>query len=171
MEEILESLKYAIPSLVSGLIAVYYFREYTKTDVGYQKFKLLKENKKHTTTLKLQAYERMTMFLERISPSNIVFRIKAQNENKQAYETSLIHTIEKEFEHNITQQIYISDECWNVISSAKNSTIQLIIEASKDLNVSNSDQLREAVIKKVMNKQAPSDTALAFVKKEVRDIL
>ena len=171
MEEILESLKYAIPSLVSGLIAVYYFREYTKTDVGYQKFKLLKEDKKHTTTLKLQAYERMTMFLERISPSNIVFRIKAQNENKQAYETSLIHTIEKEFEHNITQQIYISDECWNVISSAKNSTIQLIIEASKDLNVSNSDQLREAVIKKVMNKQAPSDTALAFVKKEVRDIL
>lgn len=171
MQDLLESLKYAVPSLVSGLVAVYYFSAYVKSDAGYQKFLLLKEDRKHTTTLKLQAYERMTMFLERISPANLVFRIKSKNENKQAYEMSLIHTIEKEFEHNITQQIYISDECWSVISTAKNTTIQLIIDAAKDLNLTNSDQLREAIIKKVMHKKAPSDTALAFVKKEVRKII
>ena len=171
MEELIEALKYTIPALVSGFVAVYYFKEYTKSDVGLHNFQLLKEEKKHTTTLKLQAYERMTMFLERISPANLVFRVKAQNENKQAYEMSLIHTIEKEFEHNLTQQIYISDECWHVISSAKNSTIQLIIEASKNNSVTNTDELREAVINKVMNKQAPSDTALAFIKEEVRGIL
>jgi len=113
----------------------------------------------------------MTLFLERISPANLVVRIKAQNDNKQAYELSLIHTIETEFEHNLTQQIYISEECWNVISTSKNATIQLIFDAAKDLNVSNSDQLREAIIKKVMNKQAPSDTALAFIKEEVNTLL
>jgi len=171
MEDLLEPLKYSIPSLVSGLIAFFYFKEYTKSDVNYEKYKLLKEDKKHTTTLKLQAYERMTMFLERISPANLVFRIKALNENKQAYEMSLIHTIEKEFEHNITQQIYISDECWSVISTAKNSTIQLIIDAGKDQNIDNSDKLRENIIKKVMNKKAPSDTAMVFVKMEVQKIL
>ncbi len=171
MEKLIESLQYAIPSLVSGIIALYFFKEYTKSDVGYQKFKLLKEDKKFTKTLKLQAYERMTLFLERISPANLVFRIKAKNDNKQAYELSLIHTIEQEFEHNLAQQIYISDECWHVISTAKNATIQLIIDAAKDTKVTTSDTLREAIIKKVVNKQAPSDTALTFIKQEVHGIL
>lgn len=171
MEKFIESLLYAVPSLVSGIIAVYFFKEYTKSDVGYQKFKLLKEEKKFSQTLRLQAYERMTLFLERISPANIVYRIKAKNDNKQAYELSLIHTIEQEFEHNLAQQIYISDACWSVISTAKNATVQLIIDASKDLNVTNSNQLREVIIKKVVNKQDPSDTALAFVKKEVKGLL
>ncbi len=171
MEKIIESLHYAIPSLVSGVIAIYFFKEYAKSDDGLQKFRLLKEDKKLTTTLRLQAYERMTLFLERISPANLVFRIKAKNDNKQAYELSLIHTIEQEFEHNLAQQIYISNKCWNVISTAKNTTIQLVIDASKDINIINADALREAIIKKVVNKQAPSDTALAFVKKEVSEIL
>lgn len=171
MEKLIESLHYAIPSLVSGLIALYFFKEYAKSDSGLQKFRLLKEDKKLTTTLRLQAYERMTLFLERISPANLVFRIKAQNDNKKAYELSLIHTIEQEFEHNLAQQIYISNKCWNVISTAKNTTIQLVIDASKDINVMNADALREAIIKKVVNKQAPSDTALAFIKKEVSGIL
>jgi len=169
--ELLEMLKYTIPSLVSGGVAYYFFKEFAKSDANLQNFLQIKEDKKFSKTLRLQAYERMTLFLERISPANLVVRIKAANENKQAYELSLIHTIETEFEHNLTQQIYISEECWNVISSSKNATIQLIIDATKDLNVSNSDQLREAIIKKLMKKIAPSDTALAFIKEEVSGLL
>ena len=167
MNDLLDILKYTAPSLVTGAIAYYFFKEYIKSDVNLQNFLHIKEDKKFSKTLRLQAYERMTLFMERISPANLVVRIKALNENKQAYELSLIHTIEQEFEHNITQQIYISNECWNVISTAKDATIQLIIDTAKDLNVSNSDQLREAIIKKVMNKQDPSETALSFIKEEV----
>ncbi|MEE9349566.1 MAG: hypothetical protein V3U80_05920 [Flavobacteriaceae bacterium] len=171
MEKIIESLQYVVPSLVSMLIALYFFKEYTRSDAGLEHFKMQKEEKKFSTTIRLQAYERMTLFMERISPANLVFRVKAQNENKQAYELSLIHTIEQEFEHNLTQQIYITDECWKVISTAKNATIQLIIETSKDENITTSDALREAVIQKVVNKQAPSDTALSFIKEEVNYII
>lgn len=169
--EFIEILKYTIPSLVSGVIAFYFFKEFAKSDANLQNFLQNKENKKFSKTLRLQAYERMTLFMERISPASLVFRIKAQNDNKQAYELSLIHTIEQEFEHNLTQQIYISNECWNVISTAKNSTIQLVIDSAKDINVNSSDKLREAIINKVLNKQAPSDTALAFLKEEVSRLL
>ncbi len=171
MDKLLDSLHYILPSLVSGVIALYFFKQYTKSDVGYQKLQLVKEDKKLSTTLKLQAYERMTLFLERISPANIVFRIKAQNEDKQAYELSLIHTIEQEFEHNLAQQIYITDACWSIISTSKNATVQLIIDASKDTSIKNADALREAIIKKVVNKKAPSDTALSFIKEEVNTII
>lgn len=169
--DILETLKYTIPSLVSGAIAFYFFKEFVKSDNNLQNFLHLKEDKKFSKTLRLQAYERMTLFLERITPANLIVRIKAQNDNKQAYETSIIHTIEKEFEHNITQQIYISNECWNIISTAKNATVQLVIDASKDLNVTTADQLREAIIKKGIDKQSPSDTGIAFVKEEVSSLL
>ncbi len=169
--ELIEMLKYTIPSLVSGGVAYYFFKEFAKSDANLQNFLQVKEDKKYSKSLRLQAYERMTLFLERITPANLVVRIKAINDNKQAYEMSLIHTIETEFEHNLTQQIYISEECWNVISSAKNTTIQLIIDASKDLNITNANQLREAIIKKVIDKQAPSDTALAFIKEEVNMLL
>ena len=169
--ELIEMLKYTLPSLVSGGVAYYFFKEFAKSDANLQNFLQLKEDKKYSKSLRLQAYERMTLFLEHISPANLVVRIKTANDNKQAYEYSLIHTIETEFEHNLTQQIYISDECWNVISSSKNATIQLIIDASKDLNVTDASQLREAIINKVMKKQAPSETALAFIKEEVSGLL
>jgi len=169
-EEIIQALLYTLPAIASGFVAFYFFKEYGKSDVGLQKFKLSKENKKLTTTLRLQAYERMALFLERISLANIVLRIKAQNDDKQAYELSLIHTIETEFEHNLAQQIYISDACWNVISAAKNTTVQIIRDCANDTAVLNADELRESIIQKVINKQAPSETALAFIKNEVQEL-
>lgn len=169
--KIVEILMYTLPSLISGIVALYFFKAYTKSDAGLQNLALLKEDKKLGKTLQLQAYERMSIFLERITPASLVFRIKAQNDDKYAYEMSLLHTIETEFEHNLAQQIYISDECWQIISSAKNTTIQIIRDAAKDILVTNAQELRENIIKRVIDKHAPSDTALAFIKTEVRDLL
>lgn len=169
-EQIIQAILYTLPSIASGFVAFYFFKEYGKSDIGLQKFKLQKEDKKLAMTLRLQAYERMTLFLERINLSNVVFRVKAQNDNKQAYGLSLIHTIETEFEHNLAQQIYISNECWNVISTAKNTTIKLIRTCTSSQAIKNVDGLREAIIKEVVNKPSPSDTALAFVKNEVKEL-
>lgn len=169
-QQIIQALLYTLPSIASGFVAFYFFKEYGKSDVGLQKFKLLKEDKKLTTTLRLQAYERMTLFLERINLANVVFRVKAQNDNKQAYELSLIHTIETEFEHNLAQQIYISDECWSVISTSKNATIKLIRTCAEKTSIKSSNELRKAIIQEVVDKPSPSDTALAFVKTEVKEL-
>jgi len=166
--KLLEALLYTLPSIASGFIAYYFFKAFAKSDVGLEKFKLDKEAKKLSTTLRLQAYERMTLFLERISPSKLIFRIKAKNVNKQAYELSLIHTIEQEFEHNLAQQIYISDECWQVISTAKSTTVQLIRDLASQGSIETADELREEIIKSMVNKQAPSETALSFIKEEVK---
>jgi len=168
--KLIQALLYTLPSIASGFVAFYFFKEYAKSDVGLQKFKLDKEQKKLGITLRLQAYERMTLFLERISPANLVLRIKAQNDDKQAYELSLLHTIETEFEHNLAQQIYITDACWSVISTAKNKTAQIVSACANDDAVLNASELRESIIQKVINNQAPSDTALAFIKNEVNDL-
>jgi len=169
-DKIIEALLYALPSLVSGIIAVYYFKEYTKSDSGLEKLKLLKESKKQITKLKLQAYERLTLFLERIALNKLVTRISPANQNKQAYAMALIHTIETEFEHNITQQIYVSEELWHVIQTAKNRTIQVIREIAEKPEIKDAQQLREAIIKYVMQNQSPSNDALSILKSEVHKI-
>ncbi len=170
-EKLIEALLYALPALVSGVIAVYYFKEYTKSDNGLEKFKLLKEGKKQITKLKLQAYERLTLFLERIALNKLVTRILPANDNKQAYAMSLIHTVESEFEHNITQQIYVSEELWNIILTAKNRTIQIIRELAEKPEIKDAQQLREAIINYVIENQNPSSMALSILKAEVNEIM
>ena len=170
-DKLIEALMYALPALVSGVIAVYYFKEYAKSDSGLEKFKLLKEGKNQITKIKLQAYERLTLFLERIALNRLVTRVLPANDNKQAYAMSLIHTIESEFEHNITQQIYVSEELWNFILTAKNRTIQIIRELVNKNNIKDAQQLREAIINYVFENQTPSNTALSVLKTEVNEIM
>ena len=83
------------------------------------------------------------------------------------YENYLIAQIEQEFEHNLTQQIYISNECWTMILTAKNATIQMIRVANRSEKVNNADKLREVILNEMMDKQSPSVVALEYIKNEV----
>lgn len=163
--KLIDLLFYLLPALITGFIAYYFFNMHTKNEEGRRRFMLHRENQKNALPLRLQAYERMALFLERINPTKLLLRVAPTSADKESYEIMLINTIESEFDHNISQQIYISDECWNVIKASKNSTIQLIRKASMEADSAN--KLRENVLGALMEKQPPSNTALAYIKKEV----
>ena len=127
---IIDLFLFAIPSLITGLIAYYFFKEHTKNEDGRRRYLLKKDMQVNSLPTRLQAYERMTLFLERITPSNLLIRVSPTSSNKEDYEALIIHSIEQEFEHNLSQQIYISEKCWNIINAAKNATIQLIRKSS-----------------------------------------
>jgi hypothetical protein len=167
--KLIELLFYLLPGILTGLVAYYFFSAHTKNEEGRRRFLLHKETQKEALPLQLQAYERMALFLERINPSKLVFRIQPQNLEKEAYELELVASIETEFEHNLSQQIYITEQCWNVIKTSKNATIQMIHKASQETQ--DTQKFREAILKPLMDKPAPSDTALGYIKKEVRLLL
>ena len=174
LTKILEILSYTIPSIITGVIAYLFFLAHTKAEEKKLKISLLKENKQYSLPLRLQAYERMTLYLERINPSKLLIRVTSINNDKNAYVISLISTIEQEFEHNLTQQIYISDKCWSIIIASKNATIQLIKKTAEDetvTNVTNAQELREVILQKLLKSTPPSNTALAFIKDEVRSFI
>jgi len=169
--KIIELISFTIPAIVTGLTAYYFFYTHTKTEENKLKLSMVKENQKQALPLRLQAFERMSLFLERINPNKLLLRVNSINNDKNAYVFSLIDTIEQEFEHNLTQQIYITDKCWNVIIASKNATIQLIkVTAVKD-SITNAQELKEAILQKMMNSTSPSNTALNFIKEEVRSFL
>lgn len=170
LEKIFEILLYAVPALITGIIAFYFFKEHTKNEDGRRRFLLHKDIQVNTLPIRLQAYERMALFLERITPGKLLIRVKPNDSNKNSYESLLIASIEQEYEHNLSQQIYISDECWNVISASKNATIQLIRKASMLEKTDTADKLREVVLTEMMEKRAPSDVGLSYIKKEVSEL-
>jgi len=169
--KIIELLSYTIPSFVTGSVAYYFFLAHTKNEERKLRLTILRENQKQSLPIRLQAYERMALFLERINPSKLVLRITSVNNDINAYSQSLINTIEQEFDHNLAQQIYISEKCWSIIMSAKNATILIIQKTAEEESVTTAQDLREAIIKRILNSSAPSTTALAFIKDEVRNFI
>jgi hypothetical protein len=167
---IIELISYTLPTLIMAFIAYSFFELYTKNETEKRKYLLQKDTKSDTLTLRLQAYERMTLFLERINPSQLLVRIAPISSDKIDYQNFIIAQIEQEFEHNITQQIYISDACWSIIMTAKNATIQMILLATNNEKVNDANELRELILKDLFDKPSPTNAALAFIKEEVAQL-
>lgn len=165
--EILTYLAYLLPAIVVGLVAYYFFKAHTQNEESRRKFLLRKETIGETLPLRLQAYERVTLFLERIEPNKILIRVKPNNDNLLDYEALLINAIEQEFEHNLTQQIYISRDAWSLVLTAKNATIQIIRNTVKENTVAHPNKFREELLSKYLNNLAPSQQAILYVKDEV----
>ena len=170
-DKILELLCYTLPSLITGGVAYYLFNSYFLDQQNTRRWLLQKENQKDALPLRLQAFERMALFLERINPTKLLIRITPLSQDKNDYENLVIAQIEQEFEHNLTQQIYMTDECWTIIVTAKNATIQMIRKANMSDRVDSADKLREVILSDLMEKATPSSAAMNYLKNELKAFL
>lgn len=165
--KIIEILAYTIPSIITGAVAYFLFKTHFEDQQNTRKWLIQKDARKDALPMRLQAYERMTLFLERINVTKLMVRIAPVSEKSDDYENYVIAQIDQEFEHNLTQQIYISNECWNVVLAAKNATIQLIRVVNRNEKITTADRLREAVLNEMMDNPSPSAVALEYIKNEV----
>ncbi|KIA99433.1 MULTISPECIES: hypothetical protein [unclassified Flavobacterium] len=168
--KIIEVLAYTIPSIITGSVAYYFFKSYLQDKQNTRRWLLQKDAQKQALPLRLQAYERITLYLERISLTNLLIRVAPISNDKNDYENLVIAQIEQEFEHNLTQQIYMSDECWTIVTTAKNATIQMIRKANMSDRVDSADKLREVILNDLFDKQSPSSAALGYIKREVSEM-
>jgi hypothetical protein len=141
--KLLEIAAYTVPAIVTGGIAFFVLQAFFKNEENRRRFELLKENQKQALPIRLQAYERMVLFLERINPPQLLMRVAPISTNKHDYATLLIHNIQTEFEHNLTQQVYVTAATWEIVSKAKNTTIQMIRQKSVEEEVPTSEKLEK----------------------------
>ena len=170
MNDILDILIPVLPAVVIGLLAYYFFDGFLKNEENRRRFILHKEAQTEALPIRLQAYERLTLFLERISPLQLLIRVKPAGEDKKAYVDLLAATIEQEFEHNLTQQVYVSNECWAAIKSAKNTLIQQLRKTLVDTQLQNAQDIREYILTNFDESQNPTSLALDYLKAEVQEL-
>ena len=84
------------------------------------------EKEKTILTVSLQAYERMMLFLERINPPNLLTRVMTPGLKAGRLQSLLLNSIREEYEHNMSQQLYVSNQTWELIKSAKEEVVSLI---------------------------------------------
>jgi hypothetical protein len=122
------------------------------------------------TPLKIQAYERVVIFLERIHPNSLVVRVNKLGMNSHQLHLELIKTIKSEYEHNLSQQIYVSYNAWELLKTAKEEIIKLInVSSTKVAHDSPANELAMMIlnITSSLEKKLPNEVALEYVKKEV----
>ena len=168
MNEITEILKYTVPALITGGVSAYFLNQFLREEQSKRKLEIFHEKKKESLPLRLQAYERMTLFLERIDLRNLLNRNEAYDYNKIEYSKNLISQINTEFEHNLVQQIYISTDCWKLIETAKDTTLNIITAQSMKENIKSAEDLIKALLEESKTKDTPLQLAKEFMMKEVQ---
>jgi hypothetical protein len=172
MELFGEILKYTLPALIVLAASFLTLRALLKNEEQKRRAEKARESQQFMNPLRLQAYERITLFLERISPEALIFRVSQNGMTSLQLHTELLSTIRAEFEHNLTQQIYVSDTVWEHVKQSRNQIVQLI-----NLSVENIDPKAPAIVlsKRIIENAAqrgksPQQFALEELKKEVRTL-
>jgi len=158
-----------IPALIVGGVAYFGISSMVKNEALKQKYYLLKHNQKEVLPLKLQAFERLTLFLDRISIQKLLVRVSPVSEDVSDYKNLLIATIDQEFEHNLAQQIYVSEDSWKAILAAKNTVIAQLHKLSESDAIENASSYRKQAL--VDFAQSNSSTvAQSILRSEVREL-
>lgn len=167
---LLDILKYTLSGLIIFFTAWYVIKEHLSQRLNVQLIDLKKESGRQTLPLRLQAYERAVLFLERINPVNMLVRLHNPGMTARQLQHLVIEEIRAEYQHNISQQIYISDHSWNVIKKVKEDTIALISNAANALpEDAGALELSRSVLMHLANLESenPYDLSLAMVKKDI----
>ncbi|MEI6696938.1 MAG: hypothetical protein WCO13_12825 [Bacteroidota bacterium] len=171
----LEILKYILPSLVVFATAFYLIKQFLENDNRKRMLELkmnAQSNNQHLITpIRLQAYERIILFMERISPSSLIIRVTVPTMNAMQMQSAMIKAIRDEYEHNLSQQLYISRQSWNLVKSAKEELVILINDAAANVNGNdNCTELAKVIFEKAANvEKLPIEIALDYVKAEIQE--
>ncbi|MBR5375473.1 MAG: hypothetical protein IK131_12495 [Paludibacteraceae bacterium] len=170
MNFLLEIAKISIPGILVLLAAYYILRDLLRNAERTRFYEMKKESAKALTPVKLTAYERLALFLERMKPESLLIRTQAPNMTVHELHIVLLNTIREEFEHNVTQQIYVGNDVWLLTRNAKDSLIQLINTIASDMpDDVPALELSKMIIERynAVN-ETPIDLALNALKSEVK---
>ena len=170
MSEIYEILKYTLPSLIVFLAVFFVLKKFLDNEYRKQLFEMKKGNLKTITPIRLQAYERAALFLERINVENLIKRVTQANMKADQLQMALITSIRSEYEHNLSQQIYMSDDAWTALKTAKEETVKIIHMSMASIGGRGSAMDLTTAIFKQMEEYGtpPYHKGISSLKKEVR---
>lgn len=125
MQEFVELLKIFLPSVVVFFTAWVVLREFFHREERKRQAEVKQIISKDALLLRLQAYERLILLMERISPSSIVLRLNKSNLKAGEFHQQLLATVKAEFEHNIAQQLYVPHNVWQMVCASKEEILRL----------------------------------------------
>jgi len=168
MSILLPILQWILPAIIVLITVWLVYREIKKTEQQRQKLELRLKDRKAYIPTRLQAHERLIVFLERITPEALVMRLQRSDLSVQGIHALFLKTIRQEWDHNVSQQLYISDETWKQIKSVRENIVRLInTEAGKLKPSDPAMKLSQAIIEEFASTTSPVQKAISAIKQDV----
>jgi len=156
-----------------ALIAIYYV---LKNDIqrffNLKTIELNKESRAHILPLRLQAHERLIIFVDRINPANLLVRLHQQGIGIGTLQAGILNEVRSEYQHNITQQLYVNSETWNVVRKLKDDSIAMINNAVQNIPAdANGIELSKAILQHMASiNENPYDLTIELIKKDIQKL-
>ena len=170
MEVIVEILKIVLPAglVIYGMYIIVV--SFLKNERDSKLIALKTKNTETILPIRLQAGERLCLLLERVRPNNLIRRVNTGNYTAQELHRLLVEEVRDEFNHNLSQQVYFSDETWESVKNAVEQVITMINRASQDLNEeARGIDLNKRIFQLFLERKQDSiSIALKKVKSEIR---
>lgn len=170
MELVTEFAKLLIPAAVVLYAMYLVVKSFLEKELQKQHLEIRGKSIETVLPNRLHAYERICLFLERINPNNLIVRLNQGEYTANEFKHILVHEVREEYNHNVSQQLYMSEESWTLVVHAKEDLINTINKAAESLDEkATSVDLAKLVFEKTMQKEKdPVQEALRFVKSEIR---
>ena len=173
IQQILIDIVILFAGISLALMAVYYI---LKNDIqrffNLKNIELNKESRAHLLPLRLQAHERLIIFTDRINPANLLVRLHQQGIGIGTLQAGILNEVRSEYQHNITQQLYVDSVTWNVVRKLKDDTIAMINNAVQGLPAdANGIELSKAILQHMASiDENPYDLTIELIKKDIQKL-
>ena len=170
MEVAIEFGKILLPASLILYLAYLLVRSFIEKEIELKKLEVRSRSIETVLPNRLQAYERMTLFLERIAPQNLLIRLNTANMPSSEFHQLLLSEIRNEYNHNVSQQVYMSEDVWNLIKNAKEDLVVTINEAASEMTIDTTSlDLAKKIFELSVNKSIdPLGHALSEMKREIQ---
>ncbi len=171
---LLELLKYVLPSLIVLLATYLIVNKFLVSETQRKQIALLRETQDVSHRLRLQAYERLVLFLERIHPRNLPGRVYVPGMTAAELQSAMNLTIQTEWEHNLSQQIYVSRQVWETVRGVKEQEMNMINQmAAQQKPDATAADLHRRMVDAVLSEPGalPTEVALEIIHDEARKVL
>jgi hypothetical protein len=134
MQQFLELLKYTIPGFIVFATAYYLLKAYFDDNYRMQALRMKSEAQKVTLPVRLQAYERLMLLCERMNLTNVLLRVRTPDMTVADLRMAMMVAMNQEFDHNTSQQLYVSETLWQIMQVAKQDALSSLMKAGEDVD-------------------------------------
>lgn len=174
MTTVLEILKYTIPAIIVLIASYLIVQKFLVSELKRKQLALLHDSQDITVRLRLQAYERLALFSERIHPRNLLPRTYVTGMTVRDFQQALIFNIRTEFEHNLSQQIYVSKNVWDTVRNVREQEMAMINQIAQSIDPeAPAKDLHASIFNYILTApgELPSDVALHIINEEAKRVL
>ena len=169
----IEIFKYSIPAVCVLLATWLVMHRFYKSEAEKRLWELKRLSQKEISPIRMRAYERLTLLLERTTPEHMLIELNLSEMTPLQVQAHLMRTIRQEYDHNLSQQIYISNEVWDLIDNAKQQTIAFVNSIAQQMPPESNalDYAKTLITAYRSNGDTPNDIALQALKNEAKTLL